>query len=104
MKINKLQELSAKIVDRIDKKYKVKRDVQLTVSQLVEELGELVEQVNFKRLRNKEPAKKDLESEFADVFLQLAKLADSFEVDLEKAILAKIKTLKNRHNLNQNLS
>lgn len=98
--MKKIQKSAAEIVDQIDKKYKVKRDVQLTVCQLVEELGELVEQVNFKRLRNKEPAKKDIEGEFADVFLQLAKLADSFEVDLGKAILDKIKTLKNRHNLN----
>lgn len=97
--MNKLQKLSAEIVDKIDKKYKVKRDVQLTVCQLVEELGELAEQVNFRRLRNKAPVKKDLESEFADVFLQLAKLADSFNIDLKKAILAKIKILKNRHNL-----
>ena len=99
MKLNTIQKLASEIVDKIDKKYKVKRDAQLTVCQLVEELGELVELVNLKRLRNKDPVKKDLEGEFADVFLQLAKLAESFDIDFKKAVLSKIKILKNRHNL-----
>ena len=42
---------------------------------------------------------KDLEDEFADVFLQLAKLANYFDVDLEKAILDKIEIVKKRHEL-----
>ena len=49
--------------------------------------------------RNKKPEKKDLEDEFADVVLQLAKLADLFDVELEKAVLDKIEVLKRRHNL-----
>ncbi len=50
-------------------------------------------------MRNKKPEKKDLEDEFADVLLQLAKLADTFDIDLEKAILDKIEILKKRHDL-----
>ena len=84
---------------KIDNKLNVDRDAQLNLSQLLEELGELARIVNFKRLRNKNPEKKDLEDEFADVFLQLSILADNFDIDLEKAILNKIEILKKRHNL-----
>jgi len=99
MTLEEYKKLASEIVDKIDKKFSIKRDVQLTISQLVEELGELVKVANSQRLRGKKPKKKELEDEFADVFIQLGKLADTFNVDLEKAILDKIKLLKKRHNL-----
>lgn len=99
MDMKEFQKLSVEIVDKIDKKLDVSRDAQLALSQLVEELGELARAVNSEKLRNKKPEKKALEDEFADAFLLLAKLADLFEVDLEKAVLDKIETLKIRHGL-----
>lgn len=99
METKELQELATKIVDAIDKKYDVNRDAQLGVSQLIEELGELARLVNLEKLRNRKPEKKELEDEFADVYIQLAKLAFLFDIDLEKAILDKIDTLEKRHNL-----
>lgn len=99
MEINEIQKLAAEIVERIDKKLGVKRDAQLNVSQLIEELGELTREINSKKLRHKIPEKKALEEEFADVFLQLASLAKLFDIDIEKAILDKIEILKKRHNL-----
>jgi len=99
METKELQKLAAEIVDKIDVKFNLKRDAQLNLSQLVEELGELAKVVNLEKLRNKKPEKKDLEDEFADVVLQLAKLADLFDVELEKAVLDKIEVLKRRHNL-----
>lgn len=99
MDVKEYKRLATEIVDRIDKKFSIKRDVQLTISQLVEELGELVRVANYQRLRGKKPKKKELEDEFADVFIQLGKLADTFDINLEKAILDKIKLLKKRHNL-----
>jgi len=54
---------------------------------------------NSEKLRKKVPKKKELEEEFADVFLQLSVLADMFGVDLEKAVLDKIEILKKRHGL-----
>jgi len=99
MEVKEFQKLASNIVKKIDNKLNVDRDAQLNLSQLLEELGELARIVNFKRLRNKNPEKKDLEDEFADVFLQLSILADNFDIDLEKAILNKIEILKKRHNL-----
>lgn len=99
MDTKEFQKLSSEIVQKIDKRYNIDRDVQLNLSQLLEELGELARVVNLKKLRNKNPEKKDLEDEFADVFLQLATLADNLNVDLEKAVLDKIKILKKRNDL-----
>lgn len=99
MNLKDVQGLSSKIVKDIDKKFNVERDVQLNLSQLLEELGELANVANLQRLRNKTPEKKALEDEFADVFLQLATLADSFDIDLEQSVLNKIEILKKRHGL-----
>lgn len=99
METNEFQKTCAEVVKKIDNKFGLIRDAQLNVSQLVEELGELVKEVNRKKLRNKEPEKKDLENEFADVFLQFATLADNFDVDLEKSVLEKIEVLKQREYL-----
>ena len=99
MHIREYQKLATAIMDKIDKKFSLNRDAQLNLSQLVEELGELAKVVNLEKLRNKKPEKKDLEEEFADVFLQFAKLADLFDVDLEKAVLDRIEVLKKRYNL-----
>lgn len=90
------QKYCAEIVNEIDHKYSIKRDSQLALSQLIEELGELAKEVNCKKLRNKNPEFKKLENEFADVFLQFAKLADMHGVDLEKSVKQKIETLKER--------
>ena len=99
MEVKDFQKLSAEIVKKVDSKYSISRDAQLNISQLVEELGELAKVANLKKLRNKDPEKKDLEDEFGDVLLQLAALADIFKVDLEKSVLEKIETLKQRHNI-----
>lgn len=96
METEEFQKLCSDIVKKIDKKFNINRDEQLNISQLVEELGELAKVVNLKKLRNKDPDKKDLEGEFADVFLQFAVLATSFNVDLEKAVSDKIEVLKQR--------
>jgi len=99
MNIREYQKLATEIVDKIDKKFNLNRDAQLNLSQLLEELGELARVVNLEKLRNKKPEMEELEDEFTDVFLQLAKLADICNVDLEKAILDKIEILKKKHNL-----
>ena len=97
--VHEFQRLAVEAVDRIDEKAGLNRDAQLAISQLVEELGELAKEANREKLRNQKPELEDLEDEFADVFLQLCKLADLFGVDLEKAVSNKIAALKKRHRL-----
>ena len=99
METRELQELAAKMVGTIDERCGVHRDAQLSLSQLVEELGELARLVNLEKLRQRKPQEDDLEDEFADVFMQLAELAFLFNIDLEKATLGKFVILEKRHNL-----
>jgi NTP pyrophosphatase (non-canonical NTP hydrolase) len=96
METKNFQKYCAEIVTKIDRKYKIERDAQLALSQLIEELGELAKEINRKKLRRENPDSKKLEDEFADVFLQFAKLAEMHEVDLEKSVLQKIGELKKR--------
>ena len=99
METKDLQTTAVDTVDILDKKFNVNRDAQLNFTQMVEEIGELAKDVNMPKLRHKEPDKENLKGEFADVFLQFAKLADLMNVDLEQAVLNKIQTLKQRHEL-----
>jgi NTP pyrophosphatase (non-canonical NTP hydrolase) len=96
MEIKEFQKKCADIVDTIDKTFNVTRDAQLSFTQLVEEVGELAKDINLKRLRNKEPDRENFEGEFADVFLQLAMLAQMHGVDIEKAVNKKVEILKDR--------
>lgn len=99
METNEFQKKCAEVVKEIDKKYNVERDYYLSFTQLVEEIGEIAKDINSLKLRNKKLDKDNLEGEFADVIMQLAVLADLYDVDFEKAVEAKIKILKERHNL-----
>ena len=96
METKEFQKKCADVVDKIDKKYGIDRDPQLTFTQLIEEIGELAKDVNLKRLRKQEPDKENLSGEFADVFLQLATLAEMHGVDLQEAVENKINKLKER--------
>ena len=93
------QKICAEIVGKIDNKYEIKRDPHFSFTQLMEEIGELARDINLPKLRKKKIDRKNLEGEFADVILQLAILADLYNVDFEKAVKSKIEILKERHNL-----
>jgi NTP pyrophosphatase (non-canonical NTP hydrolase) len=99
METKELQKIAVEIVDTLDKKFNIDRDLQLNFTQLIEEIGELAKDVNSKRLRNKDHDKENMEGEFADVLIQLAKLAHTLDIDLESAVQNKIEILKKRHGL-----
>lgn len=94
--MKELQKKYANIVKKIDNKYNIKRDAYLSFTQLIEEVGELAEEINKPKLRNKPVNKENLKGEFADVFLQIAILADILEIDIEEAVEKKIIILKER--------
>ena len=62
----------------------------------MEEIGELANEINKPKLRNKAINKESLKGEFADVVLQISVLADLLDVDIEEAVENKIKILKER--------
>ncbi|MDD3486798.1 MAG: MazG nucleotide pyrophosphohydrolase domain-containing protein [Candidatus Moranbacteria bacterium] len=95
--MKKFQKYCAEVVKKIDRKYKIKRDPQLSIAQLLEELGELAKEINRKKLRGKKAGRIELKNEFADVFLQLAILADIHSIDIESSVKKKIEELKERN-------
>jgi len=99
MEAKELQKRATGIVDALDVKFNVKRDEQLNFTQMMEEIGELAKDINLPRLRSREPDRKNLEGEFADVFFLLSKMAGMKGVDLESAAMGKIKELKERHGI-----
>ena len=99
MEVKKLQELCARIVSKIDKKYGVKRNPHFSFTQLMEEIGELAREINSPKLRGKKRDKNNLQGEFADIILQLSILAKMLDVDLEKSVREKIKVLKQKHKI-----
>jgi NTP pyrophosphatase (non-canonical NTP hydrolase) len=99
MEVKEFQKICVKITDELDVKYNVKRDPQLNMVQLMEELGEICEEINKKKLRTKEPNIENLKGEIADVVLLLAKMAEMYDIDLEEAVKNKVAELKKRNKI-----
>ena len=99
MTTNEFQKKCAQIVMDIDNKYGIERDLHLSFTQLIEEVGELAKELNLPRLRSEERDKENLKGEFADVIIQLSILANMLGVDFEDAGNSKITILKERHKL-----
>lgn len=97
MNTKEFQKKCVDLVNILDDKYNVNRDVHFSFAQLVEEIGELARDINSPRLRNMEIDKKNLKGEFADVMIQLMRLAEFFDIDIEDAVNKKIKELQKRY-------
>jgi NTP pyrophosphatase (non-canonical NTP hydrolase) len=99
METSQLQNEANNIIEIIDKKLNVNHNEENTIIHLLEELGEVARQVTNKNIRKIARDEKNLEEEIADVQLFIMRLATINNVDIENAIMSKIKKLKERHNL-----
>lgn len=97
MEIDQLKNQCSKLVEQLDQKFGIERDVQLCFTQLMEEIGELAKEINKPKLRNKEIDIENLNGEFADVFIQLFALAQMHDINIEEALNSKIKNVKERY-------
>jgi NTP pyrophosphatase (non-canonical NTP hydrolase) len=101
MEIRDLEKEIIRIVDKIDEKFSVKHNKEITLLHLIEEIGEIAREINKPKMRNKETDSKNLKDEIGDVLILLTKLADNYNVSIEDAIKDKINKLKTRHNLEE---
>ena len=99
MEIKELQQKADEIINAIDNKVNVKHNDSLTIRHLIEEIGELAEEINKPDLRNEQINKENLSDELTDVLLFTIRLANNNNINLEEAINNKINKLKKRHNL-----
>ena len=107
MEFNELKKFAKQEHKRLVEHFNVKNDpkVKYTMfAKLVEEMGELSEAIltydNMQRSdklsNSKTESKQRLEHEFADVLLVTMILAKELDVDMDKALRAKIEKIKER--------
>ena len=99
MEVKELQSKINNTIELIDKQIGVEHDVNSTFLHLIEELGEVANQLNKPNIRKEKIEKENLADEIADVLLLTTRIAHLHDVDIEKAILNKIEKLRKRHNL-----
>ena len=99
MDIKELQKKSDEIIDKMDEKFNCKHSINNTFMHLIEEVGEVADELNKPNIRGKEIDKKELGKELADVIMFLSRLASLNEIDLEEAIEGKINELTERFKL-----
>ena len=99
METKELQKIIKDHVAQMDEKYKSKHDSEATFNHIIEEIGEVANQINKPKIRNEKIIKEELADEIADVFILLTHLASINDIDIEKCIINKIKKLKQRANL-----
>lgn len=110
MTLNKLIEFIVAEDKRLRKYFHTHSDQEKVVLartvKLMEEVGELSSEVLStnslqRKAKLKKHNKKSLSWEFADVFITLALLAQSLDVDIEEAVKTKIVEIERRHKKNK---
>ncbi len=96
MEIKKLQEKSVEAVKQRLSINQIPLDDELLTIHLMEEAGELAHQIMNKKLKRREIDLQNLGEEISDCMILLMNLANIHNIDLEKAILDKIKDIKNK--------
>jgi NTP pyrophosphatase (non-canonical NTP hydrolase) len=94
MGMKKQQEFVRKFVD----KYKLRTNHDFLLMVIVEELGELAKEIrgSINYNTNEFTPTKEFHEEFGDLFMNLIRLANSSDVDMEKALNATLQKMADR--------
>lgn len=94
-----LKEIEKKAIEtvkeRLNKK-EIEPNIDLTMTHLMEEIGEIAQQINNKKLKRKEQDLNNLGEEISDSIILLMYLAHQHDINLEHALLNKIEEIKNK--------
>ena len=74
----------------------IKNNIDLTLTHLIEEFGELALQINNGKLKRKEVDVKNIGEEISDCIILLLMLSKQYNIDIEKSLLNKIEIIKNK--------
>jgi NTP pyrophosphatase (non-canonical NTP hydrolase) len=77
-------------------KNKIKNNIDLTLTHLIEEFGELALQINNGKLKRKEVDVDNIGEEISDCIILLIMLSKQYNINLEKVLLNKIEIIKNK--------
>jgi len=96
MDIKEFQQRVNDLIKGFDNKFNCEHNVNATFIHLVEEVGEIANELNKPNIRNKELKKEELAEELVDTLVFTTHLANLHDIDLEKAIEEKLNKLKER--------
>ncbi len=95
MNLEELVKRIGEVQEKMDERFSRESDAVFFLVDMVEEVGELAEVIRAKEFYKSEP-KEDLESELADIFYDLVGIARVYGVDLEEAVMKRLKKLEER--------
>jgi len=96
MDIKEIQKKAVEIIETRLSKKEVEPNVDLTMTHLIEEIGELASQINNKKMKRKEFDLHNIGEEIADCILLLTYLAKQHNLNIEDSLKDKIKSLGER--------
>jgi len=99
MEVKELQEIIKEHVSQMDERYRCVHNSESTFNHIIEEIGEVANQINKPKIRNEQIIKQELSDEIADVFILLTHLCSLYNIETEECILNKLRKLKQRANL-----
>jgi NTP pyrophosphatase (non-canonical NTP hydrolase) len=102
MGLDEFQKKAVGIIDKVDNKTNFNHDINSCMIHLIEEFGEIARQVMNEKLgRNNGLDKENLGEELVDCMLFISKLADHYNIDLEKSFEFKIEKLKKKWDMEE---
>ena len=93
------EEIKNKAVEAMEErliKLNIKTDVDLIMTHLIEEFGEIAIQINNGKLKRGEVDIKNIGEEISDCIILLMRLSKEYNIDLEKELLDKIEDVRNK--------
>jgi NTP pyrophosphatase (non-canonical NTP hydrolase) len=87
----KLQEKVNSVLERIEVEKGFKYTPEIAALHLVEEVGELVNEIVTEKIKHSKTNLDNLKTEIADIFILLAKIANLYKVDIEECVNLKLR-------------
>lgn len=94
MEIKEIQKKAIEAIETRLNKKNIKHDVNLTLTHLIEEFGEIARGINNVKLKRKDIDIDNLGREISDCIILLLNLAKQYNIDIESTILNKIEEIR----------
>ena len=96
MEFNEISNKAVEVIEERLTKKQIKSNIDLTMTHLIEEFGEIASQINNGKLKRREVEVKNIGEEISDCIILLMMLARQYNIDLETELLNKIEEVKNK--------
>jgi NTP pyrophosphatase (non-canonical NTP hydrolase) len=100
MEIEEFQKEVEEVVKLLDDKLNVEHNLNNTFIHLIEEVGEIANELNKPNIRNEVLNKEELAEELFDALFFIVRIANLNNINLDEARIRKLKKLKERYDIN----